>query len=902
LLHGLVAKAADGTGGVMLVEGEQGIGKSALLRTVLQVTECRTARVSADDLGHAGVLARDPVAGVMGGLLALMNRWCAVSPVVLVVEDLQWADEASLLVWHQLSRAVAHLPMLLVGSCRPESAPEDLVRLRRRLLARGGTVVPLGPLADQEVSELAGKLVGGRPGRRLAELLDRAGGNPLYVRELAKALVREGRVRVKGGIAELAVEPALVRLPASLAGLIRERLGSLSEDAAGVLRWAAVLGVQFSVTDLEVVTGRSAGELIGVVDAAVTSGVVAGAGARLAFRHGLIRQALYEAMPATMRAALHLQAARALAGAGAAPERVALQLVLGAETVQASMAWSAWMVGWLADTAPTLIYGAPHVAAELLRGVMNELADSDPRREGLEAALVTAAFLLGLNEEVEQVGRQLLARVSDPDQAAEITWRLGYTLMRTGRPAEAAAAVADALARPGVGEAQAARLSGLQALILAASGQADRAAEVAADALAGAERAGDRFAAGYALHALSTVSFVRRDHHAIVRQTDRALGMIGDTPHTTDLRLLLLGNKAAALGEMDRRAEAIGTARQAVAIAGRSGTPRLGTVRFALADQFFRDGQWDEALTELEAVTDVPAPPYIAPMVHGLMALICGHRGEPAAADEHLRHAAAQPSRVALRPNGYYVLLSRALAAEQAGQPAAAAAVLAQCLRSGDAHEMPGRYLLLPALTRLALAEGDAGMAAAAAQAAEQEAGREPLPVKAAAADLCRGLLAGDPAPVLAAAAYYETAGRPFDRAAALEDAAVLAAARGDALAARQAFAGAIGLYGAVGAEWDIRRADARLRIYGIRRGRSTHRARPATGWGALTPTETKIAYLVAGGRSNLDIAAELFLSRNTVQTHVSHILAKLDARSRAEIVREALQQPPPHRDTRTAS
>jgi DNA-binding CsgD family transcriptional regulator len=86
------------------------------------------------------------------------------------------------------------------------------------------------------------------------------------------------------------------------------------------------------------------------------------------------------------------------------------------------------------------------------------------------------------------------------------------------------------------------------------------------------------------------------------------------------------------------------------------------------------------------------------------------------------------------------------------------------------------------------------------------------------------------------------------------------------------------------------RRAAARLRQYGIGRLRASVQRRPETGWAALTPTETKVASLVAQGRSNPDIAAQLFLSRNTVQTHVSHILAKLGARSRAEIIRVAIQ------------
>ena len=67
---------------------------------------------------------------------------------------------------------------------------------------------------------------------------------------------------------------------------------------------------------------------------------------------------------------------------------------------------------------------------------------------------------------------------------------------------------------------------------------------------------------------------------------------------------------------------------------------------------------------------------------------------------------------------------------------------------------------------------------------------------------------------------------------------------------------------------------------------------RPTSGWFALTPTERRIAYLVADGLSNPDIAAERFLSRRTVQSHVSHILTKLDARSRAEIAEEAARHP----------
>jgi DNA-binding NarL/FixJ family response regulator len=120
------------------------------------------------------------------------------------------------------------------------------------------------------------------------------------------------------------------------------------------------------------------------------------------------------------------------------------------------------------------------------------------------------------------------------------------------------------------------------------------------------------------------------------------------------------------------------------------------------------------------------------------------------------------------------------------------------------------------------------------------------------------------------------------------EQAALLLAQAGDTSGARAALNRANRAYTDLGAQWDIRRADARLRPHGIRRGPNSGRRRPTTGWGALTPTELRVAALVARGCSNPDIAAELLLSRRTIQTHVSHILTKLGHTSRIDIAREA--------------
>jgi len=728
----------------------------------------------------------------------------------------------------------------------------------------------------------------------------------LYARELVDGLVREQRVRVSGGVAELSGGPGVVRVPVSLAAAIAGRLGALPEDAVGVLRWAALLGAEFSVADLAVVSGRSAGELMPVVDAAAGAGVLVEVGVRLGFRHGLIRQALYEGMPAGLRAALHVQAARMLAGAGAAPERVAAQFIPaevdhdrttpepGQETAAlAAVPVDDWVVEWLAEAVSVLIYRAPQVAVELLRAVLDQLPGNDGRRSGLEANLVAALFRLGLYEEAERAGVRLLVGDTDSQRTAETAWLVAYAMMRTGRLAEAVSAITQGLARPGLAASHTARLRALYGMTFLTTGEYDRAEAVARQALTEAEQGGDRLAAGYALHTLSSVSFYRRQWALRLEYLDRALSLIEMDPQATDLRLLLLTNKAAYLSNLDRQAEAIAAAQQALALAERAGTPRVHVVRSILGDLHFEAGEWDDALAELEPAPAGRGPVNTRLAIHGTIALIAGHRGDWETASRHLR-VVDDENLTAGVSRGFtmWAILASSLVAEHGGRLAEAAAVLAECLEPGVAEQLLGIGDLAAPLARLALATGDRETAEAAARVAAADGKGDPKPYQVAMADYCRGLVTGDPVLVLSAAEYFREAGRPLRRAEALEDAAALEAERGELAAAEGHLADAVGIYATLGAAWDIERAGARLQPYGVRAARAAFRGRPASGWEALTPTEVKVAYLVADGRSNPDVAAALVLSRNTVQTHVSHILAKLGARSRAEIIREAVRHP----------
>ncbi len=926
LLAGLVAGLSAGVGGVVLLEGEQGIGKSSVLQAGLsglagaEAAGCRVFWGAAEELGqrfplqlmteclgsaaapsqagelltgNGGVMSGDPVLAGVERLLAVVDRLCAESPVVLVAEDLQWADEASVLVWSRLCRAAGQMPLLLVGSYRPGTGREDLGRLRRMVPSRGGSVVELGPLPSGEVVEVIGNLVGGRPGKRLADFIAGAGGNPLYARELADGLLRGGQVKLAAGVAELADQPSRAPVPISLTAVIGERLDGLADEVVAALRWASVLGTEFSVADLEVVSGRPAGDLISVVDAALNGGVIAEAGSRLRFRHRLIRQVLYERMPVGLRAALHVRAARAFAYAGAGPARVAAQLAAVQHVPGTDV--EPWVVDWLAAAAPALTYLAPAVAADLIRDVLAQIPHADPRREDLEASLVTVAFLLLRHDEVERVGRRLLTAARDPDRVAEMAWLVGYTLMRTGRAAEASLTVKAALSRGGLSEVQIARLTALNALIQLVLAPPEEGASFLDDALAVTERSGDPLAIGYSLHAKSLRSMIGRDLVGMLDLTSRGLAVIGTDPRATDLRLLMLANRVSVLGELDRQPEAVETAREALVLAEQAGTPRLATIRSALADQYHSLGQWDDALAELDPAVGLPGPNYLPLLVHGLIALIAAHRADWETAEDHL---SGLPGRsgipAAAVANVHHALMARALLAERAGDYGAVAGILSIAIDHDLAEAMTGRLILLPALARAALELADEVTLAAAVAAAQEEADRGQQRVSIAIADQCRGLMTGDPAPVLAAAHYFNAAGRMLDHGLALEDAAVLAARRKDAASARQALAAAVAAYQVLGAEWDIQRATARLRPFAVRPRRAAYQIRPVSGWGALTPTEVKVAGLIAGGRSNPDIAAELFLSRNTVQTHVSHILTKLGAQSRVEIVAEALRHTSP--------
>jgi DNA-binding CsgD family transcriptional regulator/tetratricopeptide (TPR) repeat protein len=917
-----VSDVTAGRGGSLWVEGEPGIGKSALLAAGLadaQARGCRVFWTAADeadqrvplrvllDALRVGPDTVDPerrrIAGMLRGegtlgaatprdvpasaaerLLDLVHRECAAGPVLLVIDDIQWADELSLAMWVRLHRSISQLPLLLAAARRPVPARPEVAAVRRSLMG-GAEVVELGALSPEEVDEMVARLVGAQPGPRLRSLIAKAGGSPLFVRELVDVVRREGCLRREAGSTEATGKPA-TSVPTSLTAAIEDRLRPLSAATAAVLPFAALLGSEFSLSDLEALTRRPTVEVVATVEEAMTAGVLDEAGERLTFRHGLIRTVLADSVPPAVRQALHRQAAEALAAAGAPAEQVAWHLVV------AGSAADGWMLDWLSGAAPALVHRAPEMAVELLARARSA---AGPRAACLEAHHVTALSLLSRHAEVEDAARAALTWVRHPEAAGRIGWAQAYALSRLGRYPDAIVAVQQTLQRHPLPTTWRLRLRSLRVMFLVSSHRYDEADLAIDEALAGAELSGDRLARGYALHALSIVrSRHHRDPLAMVETIDRALAAVGDEPETTDLRLVLLGNRAMALDNHGRLGEAEHTIAEALTLAERSATPnRLAATRLQTAQHCFLVGRWDDALSELDGATEaLRDDPVRWIWLNGVGALLAVHRDDRPARDARMAAVTSlRTSAAELRYHGVYLLVARALAAERDGAPRQALRLLLEACQPSAPEELDAAddgYLWLPDIIRLAQMIGDTATATAAVATAAAEARQTAGPLTQAAAEHCQGLLLTDPARLLAAADAYGEAPAPLYRGQALENAAALYARHGDTASARAAYADAVAVYEKLEAAWDLLRARERLRAAGLRRGVHTPRRRPATGWKALTPTELTVARLVASGMSNPDIAAQLFLSRRTVHTHVAHVMAKLDVHSRVAIAREA--------------
>src|SRR5690242_9668217 len=698
LLTGMVKEVSLGRGGAVLIEGEPGIGKSALVHAAVTDAPDASYQVfwgAGDELGQElpllpfldGLRVREPspnprrevIVRLLRGettadrgtnvpavlaeqLLALVTEQCAIRPTVLVIDDLQWADPASVMLWGRLARVTRQVPLLLIGMMRPPRR-EDLLTLRRTVDERSR--LHLAGLAGPAVADLVAAVAGGRPDDGLLRLAGGAAGNPLYVTELVAALARSSSLTVtESGAVELAAGSA----PGSLSAAIADRLGFVTGPVREVLRAAALLGVDFPATDMAIVLGRSVPDLVQAIDEACAFGVLTESRQRLEIRHPLIRTALYDEMPGPVRAAWHRDAGRALAEAGAPADRVARQLLRAAGEPEGPPGpMDGWILDWLARTADSLVDQAPAVAAELLTRAVAGSTAGTVRHSWLSSRLADAHYRMGDTAAAEQVASLALEYATEPDVVEALHWTLAQCRMLAGPDAEPLAALDRALAAPGISARHRARLMVLAARTHLHLGEVEEAGRVASSALETATEASDNWAMAWALHVLTIMTGVQGHMAGTLPLFERALAVTQADPGLTDLRLLLQINQAVAFAGLDRYDEALTAAGQARALASQVGTAMRRTqAHSALGQMLFETGQWDDALAEVTAMDEDLKEPTAACCDLGIAAIICFHRGETGEARQHLAAAAPHAERIGHRLIGP-LSLARSLDREQDG-------------------------------------------------------------------------------------------------------------------------------------------------------------------------------------------------------------------------------------------
>jgi tetratricopeptide (TPR) repeat protein len=352
-LRAAIERAAAGTGGTWLVAGEAGIGKTRLvehvvdgahdagvdvhwatcwegegapalwpwtqlLRTVLARPDLASPRElvaldDAEDSIDAHALRFRVYDATTGTLLARAVE----RPLTLVIDDLQWADDASVHLLRFMSRTVRSAPVLLVATVRDTDVEPDSA-LARELdeLVKAGGLLQLGGLNPDELAALVGSL-GADPGTMAAALGAQTGGNPFFAREVVQLMRADGRL-VAG------VPAGRVQVPPTVNAVLNRRLARLAQRTHRVLAAASVIGAEFETAVLAAATGRTPAAVDDELDPARSARLVVDrTSGRVGFAHALVRAALYDGLGAHDRAELHRRVAIALEEAGAGPRRPA---------------------------------------------------------------------------------------------------------------------------------------------------------------------------------------------------------------------------------------------------------------------------------------------------------------------------------------------------------------------------------------------------------------------------------------------------------------------------------------------------------------------------------------------------------------------------------------------------
>ena len=572
------------------LEGE-GAGEASVSQPLAERVRVRLGVTLPPELGHpaeAGPVRPalvDPgqVSAVLGRCFRRLSR---ERPLVLLLDDLQWADEASRQVVGYLMRTAVADPLLIVGLARLEEAEEQshplAAWLRQEAAARGFTSLRLRALTEAEVATEVARVFAGCGGVTLpaavpATLHRLTGGNPYFLVETLRFLLEHGLLARAGGsdpagwrwhdpeglFAGDAGEGRSARntaerlvLPASLAAAAGARLDRLSAEVRALVETAAVIGEEFRLRTLAAVAGRDEAAVEPLLAAATRAGVISESGVSpgedARFAHTLVRRACYAAVPARRRRQLHERVAQSLE----AIYQDGLDRV--APAIAAHLAAAA-------QPGMALLWFLRASRAAATRGQWREAG------EAIERARAVA-------DEAARAGVEV-----DPGALPALRLAEGEVLLAAGRLRESVTALGDAarLARTGTPAADGAAGGegrSLEALALLRLARARASLGEYAEARASAEAAhgrfralGDEAAAAAALVQLGEVDSALGEYARAVPPLERALATL-DTP-AGDPRLVAgaaaaLGWALALTGEAERALSFLERAHELYAAAG----------------------------------------------------------------------------------------------------------------------------------------------------------------------------------------------------------------------------------------------------------------------------------------------------------------------------------------------
>jgi predicted ATPase len=428
-----------GAAASLLIEGEAGIGKTVLVQRIAaearntgasvlsggahpfernrplgvlidaldlhpRSADPRRARIGRLIVGDSESGRPSPSADarlvVVDAVIELLETLSSDGPVLLVLEDLHWADESTLGAVQTVLHDLTHVPLLLMATLGPTPRTPDLDALLDECAAAGTPTVQLRSLTSADVDALVHRQLGGRAGPLLSSIIDKAGGNPLWLVELIRSLTAEGWLKRDASVVEASGD----ELPTTLRDLILRRLRYLPAATLDLLQLASLLGEAVSIRDLAVVSRRPTPELTADLSEAFRARLLDERADTVVFRHQLVQQAIYEDVPMPARRALHRDAASALAHSGADMSKVASHVLFGADRGDLEA------VQWLREAAVEAAASAPSVAVKLLRRAIELLPAGHIDADLVSAELAEALQGAGQVAEAAAIAESALAR------------------------------------------------------------------------------------------------------------------------------------------------------------------------------------------------------------------------------------------------------------------------------------------------------------------------------------------------------------------------------------------------------------------------------------------------------------------------------------------------------------